>query len=165
MSSDKSGKLTHLDDKGRAVMVDVGTKPEVERVAVAAGTVLVAPATLAAIREGRVPKGDVGSVVRLAGVMAAKKTPELIPLCHAVRLTSVDVEMTLSDADDGGPARVELRATARAVDRTGVEMEALHACAVSALTIYDMCKSADRAMTIGDLQLWEKTGGRSGVCS
>jgi cyclic pyranopterin phosphate synthase len=154
-----SDKLTHLDDEGRAKMVDVGGKPEVERVAVAAGTVVVAPATLAAIREGRVPKGDVGSVVRLAGVMAAKKTPELIPLCHAVRLTSVDVEMTLVDGDDAGPDRVELRATARAVDRTGVEMEALTAISVAGLALYDMVKAIDKNCRITDIRLIEKRKG------
>ena len=152
MSSEN--KLTHLDDEGRAKMVDVGGKPEVERVAVAAGVVLVAPATLAAIREGRVPKGDVGSVVRLAGVMAAKRTPELIPLCHAVRLTSVDVEMTLVEPD-----RVELRATARAVDRTGVEMEALTAVSVAGLALYDMVKAIDKNCRLTDIRLLEKRKG------
>ena len=150
--------LTHFDDKGQAVMVDVSDKPESERTAVAAGSVLMRPATLARIMEGGVKKGDVLAVARLAGIMAAKRTPDLIPLCHPLPLTAVDVALSCD------PARhaVDIVATCKTKGRTGVEMEALTAVAVAALTIYDMCKAIDRAMRLSEIRLLEKSGGKSG---
>ena len=150
--------LSHLDAAGRARMVDVSAKPESVRVAEAAGRVCMRPETLALIQEGGIAKGDVLAVARLAGVMAAKRTAELIPLCHPIALSDVDVRITPLEAD----ACVEIRATARSVGRTGVEMEALTAVAVAALTVYDMCKAADRAMRIEAVRLVRKSGGRSG---
>jgi cyclic pyranopterin phosphate synthase len=152
-------KLTHFDDEGRAQMVDVGGKPETAREAEASGAVHMEAATLERIRAGTLEKGDVLGVARLAAVQGVKKTSELVPLCHPLRVTGVEVLLTPAD----GPPRVDIRVTVRAFDRTGVEMEALTACAIAALTIYDMCKSIDRSMTIGELALWEKTGGRSGT--
>jgi cyclic pyranopterin phosphate synthase len=137
-------------------MVDVGPKPETAREAVAAGRVEMQPATLAAITAGTVPKGDVLAAARLAGIQAAKRTADLIPLCHPLRLTAVEVELVPQGAG------LDLRARVRAFDRTGVEMEALTAVAVAALTIYDMCKAIDRGMTITRVQLEEKRGGKSG---
>ncbi|HYB55664.1 MAG TPA: cyclic pyranopterin monophosphate synthase MoaC [Alphaproteobacteria bacterium] len=150
--------LTHFDDKGQAVMVDVSDKPESERVAIAAGAVLMRPATLARIMEGGVKKGDVLATARLAGIMAAKRTPDLIPLCHPLPLTAVEVALSCD------PARhaVDIVATCKSKGRTGVEMEALTAVAVAALTIYDMCKAIDRAMTLSEIRLLEKSGGKSG---
>ena len=152
-------RLSHVDARGHARMVDVGQKPETARAAVATGTVLLKPATLRAIARGQVPKGDVLATARLAGIQAAKRTSELIPLCHPLRLTSVAVDFTPRPAH----GTLEIRATVRAFDRTGVEMEALTAVAVAALTVYDMCKAIDRGMTIGAIRLEEKRGGRSGV--
>ncbi len=151
-------KLTHLDEKGEAKMVDVGGKKETEREAVAVGKVKVSPETLSLIKEGNVPKGDVLSISRLAGIMAAKKTHELIPLCHPLKLTQVDVDISLNFKE----STVEIRSTVKAVDRTGVEMEALTAVAVSALTVYDMCKAVDKRMVIEGVHLERKKGGRSG---
>ncbi len=151
-------RLTHLDEAGRARMVDVGAKPDTERVAVAKGAVRMQPSTLALIREGAIKKGDVLTVAQLAGIMAAKRTAELIPLCHPLPLTHVEVECTLNEAE----SRVEITATARTVGKTGVEMEALTAVAVAALTIYDMAKAVDRRMRLTDIRLVEKRGGRSG---
>ncbi len=150
--------LTHFDDKGQAVMVDVSDKPESERVAIAGGAVLMRPATLARIMEGGVKKGDVLATARLAGIMAAKRTPDLIPLCHPLPLTAVEVALSCD------PARhaVDIVATCKSKGRTGVEMEALTAVAVAALTIYDMCKAIDRAMTLSEIRLLEKSGGKSG---
>lgn len=150
--------LTHIDKDGKAIMVDVSDKDETERIAVAKGRVRMQPETLALIREGGVKKGDVLSVARLAGIMGAKKTPELIPLCHPLALTSVVVELTPEDDDAG----LEITATCKLKGRTGVEMEALTAVAVAALTVYDMCKAKDRAMRITDIRLVEKSGGKSG---
>jgi len=138
-------------------MVDVGGKERTERVAVATARLRMQPATVARIREGRVEKGDVLAAARLAGVMATKRTPDLIPLCHPIALTGVTVEVTL---DEGGAA---VRAEVKTLDRTGVEMEALTAAATAALTIYDMVKSVDRGMVIESLQLEHKAGGRSGT--
>jgi cyclic pyranopterin phosphate synthase len=138
-------------------MVDVGGKERTERVAVATARLRMQPATVARIREGRVEKGDVLAAARLAGVMASKRTPDLIPLCHPIALTGVTVEVTL---DDGGAA---VRAEVKTLDRTGVEMEALTAAATAALTIYDMVKSVDRGMVIESLQLEHKAGGRTGT--
>ena len=150
--------LTHLDEQGRARMVDVGAKAETERVAVARGRVCMQPATLALIQSGNVAKGDVLAVARVAGIMAAKRTGELIPLCHPLPVTAVEVELR---ADEAASA-LEIEATARIVGRTGVEMEALSAVSVAALTIYDMCKAVDRGMTIEGVRLVHKRGGRSG---
>src|SRR6516164_11301868 len=138
-------------------MIDVGGKEKTARTAVATARVRMLPATLRRIREGRVEKGDVLAAARLAGVMAAKRTPDLIPLCHPIALTGVTVEVTL---DDGGAA---VRAEVKTLDRTGVEMEALTAAATAALTIYDMVKSADRGMVIESVQLERKSGGRTGT--
>ena len=150
------GGLTHLDDEGHARMVDVGGKDETRRRAVARVEVTMSSETMAALSEGATPKGDVLAVARLAGIQAAKRTSELVPLCHPVPLTSVTVDLSL------GRESVEIEATAETVGRTGVEMEALTAFAIAALTIYDMCKSLDRSITIEGLALWEKSGGRSG---
>jgi cyclic pyranopterin phosphate synthase len=150
--------FTHFDDQGRAVMVDVGAKPVTERIASAAGAVYVQPATLARIRAGGVAKGDVLSVAQLAGIMGAKRTAELIPLCHPLGLTSVTVELGLDEARSA----VTIAATCKLEGRTGVEMEALTAVTVAALTVYDMCKAVDRGMRIGDIRLTHKSGGRSG---
>ncbi len=153
-------EFTHLDEKGNARMVDVGAKDVTERTATATGRITVAPETLAAIREGGVAKGDVFSVSRLAGIMGAKKTPELIPLCHPLPLSSVAVE--LAEAGDGASA-IDITATCKVTAKTGVEMEALTAVAIAALTVYDMCKAADKSMRIGDIRLIHKAGGRSGT--
>lgn len=151
--------FTHLDEQGRAVMVDVADKAETERRAVAKGRVYMAAETLALIRDGAVKKGDVLSVARLAGIMGAKRTPDLIPLCHPLALTSVKVELELDEA----AAAVEITANCGLKGRTGVEMEALTAVAVAALTVYDMCKARDRGMRIGDIRLVHKSGGKSGT--
>jgi cyclic pyranopterin phosphate synthase len=149
--------LTHLDEAGRARMVDVGAKPVTHRRAVASGAVRMKPETLSKIIAGDVAKGDVLAVARVAGIMAAKKTGDLIPLCHPLGLESVVV--VLSPA---GPGTLTITATATVTGRTGVEMEALTAVSVAALTVYDMCKAVDKEMTIGDIRLEEKSGGRSG---
>lgn len=143
--------FSHIDDTGAARMVDVGEKAVIRRTAVATGFVGMSPDTVALLREKALPKGDVLNTARIAGVMAAKKTPELIPLCHGIDLTSVDVEFEV------GEDRVGITATARASDRTGVEMEALTAVSVAALTVYDMCKAVDKGMTIEGIRLVEKT--------
>jgi len=153
--------FTHFDADGRAIMVDVGDKPVTERIASAAGAVYVAPATLELIRAGGVAKGDVLSVARLAGIMGAKRTAELIPLCHPLGLNSVTVELTVNPERSA----IEIAATCKVTGRTGVEMEALTAVSVAALTVYDMCKAVDRFMRIGDIRLTYKTGGRSGTWS
>ena len=150
--------LTHFDDKGDARMVDVGAKQVTERIAVAKAVVAMQPETLALIVERRAAKGDVLAVARLAGIMAAKRTADLIPLCHPLALNSVAVDL----ACDKTASTVEITATAKVAGRTGVEMEALTAASVAALTIYDMCKSVDRAMTIGNSRLIHKSGGKSG---
>jgi cyclic pyranopterin phosphate synthase len=152
-------RLTHFDRDGNAVMVDVGVKEETERVATAAGRVLMQRETLALIEERRVKKGDVLNVAQLAGIMGAKRTPELIPLCHPLSLTSVKVELACCP----DPPSVEISATCRLRGRTGVEMEALTAVSVAALTVYDMCKAVDRGMRITDIRLLHKAGGKSGT--
>jgi len=152
-------ELSHLDARGRARMVDVGGKDETERVARAEARVVMAPATLALIRDEAAPKGDVIAVARLAGIMAAKRTHELIPLCHQLNLTSVAVEIE----PDGELPGLRVVAEARLRGRTGVEMEALVAASVAALTIYDMCKAVDRGMEVTVVRLLEKSGGRSGT--
>jgi cyclic pyranopterin phosphate synthase len=151
--------LTHFDASGNARMIDVADKAETERVAVARATVTMGPQTLKMIQDRALKKGDVLAVAQLAGIMAAKRTPELIPLCHPLALTAV--ELTLSC--DPARAAVAIEATCRLTGRTGVEMEALTAASVAALTVYDMCKSVDRGMTIGDIRLVHKSGGRSGT--
>ena len=149
--------LTHFDDRGASRMVDTSDKPETLRQARASGLVRMAPATLALIRDRGLAKGDVLEVARLAGIMAAKRTGELIPLCHPLPLTSVTLDFAFA-ADD----LLRIEATVRVFGRTGVEMEALTAVSVAALTVYDMCKSADKAMTVERVRLEEKSGGRSG---
>jgi len=150
--------LSHLDDAGKAKMVDVSQKTESERKAVACAAVLMKPATLRLAMEGKAAKGDVFQVARLAGIMAAKNTSSLIPLCHNVQVTSVTVDITPGRNED----RLEITATARALGRTGVEMEALTAASVCALTIYDMLKAAEKEMVVTGVALLEKSGGKSG---
>jgi cyclic pyranopterin monophosphate synthase len=150
-------RLSHIGAAGRARMVDVSDKPVTAREAIARGRILIAPAALRRARAGKLPKGGIVEVARLAGVLAAKRTAEAIPLCHPLPLTHVDVE--IRPRRDG----FEIEARVRTDARTGAEMEALHAVAVAALTVYDMVKAADKAMTISDIRLVRKTGGRSGV--
>lgn len=151
-------RLTHIDESGNALMVDVGEKKETKRIAVACGKIVMKSETLAVIREGRAKKGDVLGVAQIAGIMAAKKTSELIPLCHPLALTRCVVEFFFPD---GEPA-VEARCTAELTGKTGVEIEALTGASVALLTIYDMCKAIDRGMIIGELRLLKKSGGASG---
>ena len=150
--------FTHFDAEGKAVMVDVSDKADTERTATAAATVLMQPETLALIMQGGVKKGDVLSVARLAGIMGAKRTPDLIPLCHPLMLTSVKVDLSC-DPDRNA---VDITATCKLKGQTGVEMEALTAVSVAALTVYDMCKAVDRGMTITGVTLLHKAGGKSG---
>lgn len=150
--------LTHFDEKGSAHMVDVSSKPVTKRVATARGSVRMSPETLTVIVEGSAKKGDVLAVARLAGIMGAKKTADLIPLCHPLQISSV--KLNLSAKTD--PARVEIEATVSTTGQTGVEMEALTAVSVAALTVYDMVKSVDRSMEIGEIRLVFKDGGKSG---
>jgi cyclic pyranopterin phosphate synthase len=152
-------ELSHIDEHGNARMVDVGDKPETLREARARGTVSMQPSTLDLIRRHAVQKGDVLVVAKIAGIMAAKRTSELIPLCHPLPLTSIDLTFQMN-VDD---SRLDIESVARVTGKTGVEMEALTAVAAAALTIYDMCKAVDREMTISDIRLVEKRGGRSGV--
>lgn len=156
MSTD-SPRLTHLDETGAAHMVDVGAKAVTQRTAVAEARVRMLPATLALIAAGQMPKGDVFAVARIAGIQAAKKTSDLIPLCHPLMLSSVSVELVPETPD-----AVRITATCRLAGRTGVEMEALTAASVAALTLYDMCKAVDKGMVIEQVRLLEKTGGKSG---
>jgi len=150
--------FTHFDKEGKARMVDVSDKAETERSATAKGSVLMQAATLALIKDGGVKKGDVLSVARLAGIMGAKHTPDLIPLCHPLSLTSVQVDLTLDEARNA----VDITATCKLTGKTGVEMEALTAVSVAALTVYDMCKAVDKSMRIADIRLTHKSGGKSG---
>ncbi|WP_011580978.1 MULTISPECIES: cyclic pyranopterin monophosphate synthase MoaC [Chelativorans] len=159
MANEAGSRLTHLRADGRAEMVDIGAKQETERAAIAAGAVVMAPETLQAILKGDAKKGDVIAVARIAGIMAAKKTHDLIPLCHPLALTKVAVEIAPDESLPG--LRVE--ATARITGKTGVEMEALTAVSVACLTIYDMAKALDKAMVITDIRLVEKRGGKSGT--
>lgn len=152
-------RLSHFDDSGRAHMVDVGAKAESERVAVAKGRVVMAAATLALIREHGIGKGDVLGVARLAGIMGAKRTADLIPLTHPLALTAVTVDL---EPDVEGSA-IDITATCRLTGRTGVEMEALTAVSVAGLTVYDMCKAVDRGMRLTDIRLVHKSGGKSGT--
>lgn len=152
-------ELTHFNAAGRARMVDVSDKPETERVATAAGRIVMAAETLARIEAGTIGKGDVLAVAQVAGIMAAKKTWEFIPMCHPLLLSGIDI----SFAVDRAATTVEIRATVKTNGRTGVEMEALSAVAGAALTIYDMCKAIDRGMCVENIRLLRKSGGRSGV--
>ena len=152
-------QFSHFDTEGKAHMVDVSSKDESERLATAGATVTMAPETLALVLAGDIGKGDVLGVARLAGIMAAKRTPELIPLCHPLALDSVSVDLTCDAARNA----VDITASCRVQGRTGVEMEALTAASVAALTVYDMCKSVDRAMRIDGLRLLHKSGGKSGT--
>jgi len=153
--------LSHLDDEGRAQMVDVGSKADTERVAVARGRILMQPQTLALIQAGTVKKGDVLTVAQVAGIQAAKRTFELIPMCHPLLLTHIVVDLAPGRSDV--EAWIDVQATVRTQGKTGVEMEALAAASVAALTVYDMCKAADRAMRITNLRLVHKSGGKSGT--
>ena len=158
MNDSTNAELTHLDARGHAAMVDVSEKAVTVRTAVAEGEVRMLPSTLAALRDGTTPKGDVLAAARIAGIMAAKKTPELIPLCHTLLLSKVAVDFELDPAE----SRVLIRALVRCQGQTGVEMEALTAVSVAALTIYDMAKALDKGMVIGAIRLMEKQGGKSG---
>lgn len=151
-------KLTHFNPQGEAHMVDVGDKPVTRRIAIAAGTISMQPETLDLILQGKHKKGDVLGIARVAGIMAAKKTAELIPLCHPLAITHIDIELEPRENDNA----IDCRVTAETRDQTGVEMEALTAVQVTLLTIYDMCKSVDRGMTIDNVRLLEKSGGKSG---
>lgn len=154
-----SGGFTHLNAQGKAQMVDIGAKDATERTATAEAYVRMSEATLIAIRDDTVPKGDVFATARIAGIQAAKKTSDLIPLCHPLALTSVNVDLAI---DEEGPG-VAITATCKSTGKTGVEMEALTAASVAALTLYDMCKALDRAMVIERVQLIHKDGGKSGT--
>jgi cyclic pyranopterin phosphate synthase len=152
-------RLTHLDKEGRAKMVDISEKPLTHREAVVKGSVYMKPETLRLIKDKKVPKGDVLCVSRVAGIMAAKKTSELIPMCHPLNITSVNINFNL----DGKKNKLDIEARIKILGQTGVEMEALTAVSAAALTIYDMCKAVDKEMVISDIMLVEKRGGRSGV--
>ena len=154
-------ELTHLDAQGRPKMVDVSAKPDTQREAVARGTVRMQAATLDLIKKGGVAKGDVLAVAQLAGIMAAKRTPDLIPLCHPLLIGDIKVEFSLDETS----CTVEITAAVKSIGKTGVEMEALTAVAVAALTIYDMCKAVDRGIIIEGIRLAKKSGGKSGVIS
>lgn len=151
-----SKSLTHIDAEGTARMVDVGAKQETRRVAVASGRITMTASALAAIRAGDAPKGDVLGTARIAGIMAAKKTSELVPMCHPLLLDAINVDFTFEEA------AIEARATVSLTGKTGVEMEAITAASIALLTIYDMAKALDKAMVIGDIRLVEKLGGKSG---
>lgn len=160
MGADEEGpSLTHVNAAGSARMVDVGSKPVTAREAAARGTVFMKAETLALVRKNAVAKGDVLAVARIAGIMAAKRSPELIPLCHGLPLSSAEVQFDLHE----NPPSIEIQARVRTEAKTGVEMEALVAVSVAALTIYDMCKAVDRGMEIGTIRVTYKAGGRSGV--
>jgi len=157
-------ELTHFNESGRARMVDVSAKDSSERVATAQATVFLQPETLEKIQQGKIAKGDVLSVAQVAGVMGAKKTPDLIPMCHPILLTSVDISFKEeTQRNQEGRCSITILATAKTTGPTGVEMEAMTAVAVAALTIYDMCKAIDRMMSFSDVCLLEKSGGKSGV--
>lgn len=151
--------LTHLDKVGRAKMVDVSEKEVTQREAVAHGRVKMKPETLKLIQEGAIKKGDVLAVAQVAGIMAAKKTPEFIPMCHPLQITGVEINFSISEKK----SEIGIEALVKATDKTGVEMEALTAVATAALTIYDMCKAVDRGMELVDIKLMKKSGGKSGV--
>ncbi len=154
-----SGKLTHIDDQGNAHMVDVSDKAVTDRTAVASGRVFMKPETLALILEGRAKKGDVLGVARIAGIMAAKRTSDLVPLCHPLAITKVTVDLEPNETENA----IDVTALVKVSGQTGVEMEALTAASIACLTIYDMVKAVDRGIIITDLKLVEKTGGKSGT--
>lgn len=154
----KMAEFTHFNEEGRARMVDVSAKPVTARVAVARGEVRMKPTTLAMIKEQRIAKGDVLAVAQVAGVMGAKRTPDIIPMCHPLMLSAVDISFHLNEEE----SKIEIQATVKNSGQTGVEMEALTAVAVAALTIYDMCKAVEKDMVIGDIYLVKKSGGKSG---
>jgi cyclic pyranopterin phosphate synthase len=158
MTQSKENKLTHIDESGRARMVDVGQKPDTERIAIARGTVKMRPETFELIKNGQVAKGDVLAVAQVAGISAAKQTPNLIPMCHPIIIDSVAMNFTMKEPD-----AVEITATVKCTGKTGVEMEAVTAVSVAALTIYDMCKAVDRGMVIENVRLVKKSGGKSGT--
>lgn len=160
MSADN---LTHFNREGRARMVDVSGKPETHRTAIATGRVFMKPETLDRIEEGRIAKGDVLAVAQVAGVMGAKKTPDLIPMCHPLLITSVDIQFKLLPSEDHQPASIEITATSKTSGQTGVEIEAVTAVCVTALTIYDMCKAIDKGISFGQIGLVSKSGGKSGI--
>lgn len=151
-------KLSHIDSKGNARMVDVTHKRKTEREAVASGTVRMSADTYALVREGHGPKGDIFAVAKIAGIMAAKRTDDLIPLCHPLPITHIDIDYTFNDEENA----VEITSTVRTKGQTGVEMEALTCTTIAALTIYDMCKAVDKGMELGPFYLLEKSGGKSG---
>ena len=159
---DTTLKLTHLDAKGKARMVDVGQKSDTERFAMAKGRVVMMPSTLELIQKGGVAKGDVLAVARVAGIMGSKRTPDLIPMCHPLLLTHVSLELEPAVSADGRAGIVDITASVKTTGKTGVEMEALTAVSVAALTIYDMCKAVDRTMRIESIRLAQKSGGKSG---
>ena len=152
-------EMTHVDAEGKAKMVDVTNKKDTERIAVARGEIKMAPATLALIQSGGMAKGDVMAVARVAGIMGAKQTPDLIPMCHPLLITGIKVDFEIDEAE----SRVLIEAQTKLSGKTGVEMEALTAVSIAALTIYDMCKAVDKNMVIGNIRLIEKSGGKSGL--
>ncbi len=157
-------EFTHFNESGRARMVDVSAKDSTERVGTAQATVLMLPATLAKIQQGKIAKGDVLAVAQVAGVMGAKKTPDLIPMCHPLLITSVDISFKEeSQPNQDGLCAIHIYATVKTTGQTGVEMEAMTAASVAALTIYDMCKAIDRGMSFSDVCLLSKSGGKSGT--
>lgn len=156
-------ELTHFNKEGRARMVDVSGKSETHRVAVATGMVFMKSATLARIQEGQIAKGDVLAVAQVAGVMGAKRTPDLIPMCHPLLITNVDINFESFQSENDLPASIKITATAKTTGLTGVEMEAVTAVSVTALTIYDMCKAIDKGISFGQIGLISKSGGKSGT--
>jgi cyclic pyranopterin monophosphate synthase len=156
-------ELTHFNQEGRARMVDVSGKPDTHRTAVATGTVFMKPETLARVQAGQIAKGDVLAVAQVAGVMGAKKTPDLIPMCHPLLITSVDIHFKIHTPEKSQPAAIEITATVKTSGQTGVEMEAVTAVCVTALTIYDMCKAIDKGISFGQIGLVSKAGGKSGT--
>jgi len=152
------GKLTHFDEEGKARMVDVSGKLPTQREAITAGSIHMKPETIRLIKDRRISKGDVLGVARVAGIMAAKRTPDLIPMCHPLNITSVHIDFDVDEKKN----KIDIKTTVRIVGQTGVEMEALTATSVAALTIYDMCKAVDKEMVISDIMLMEKRGGKSG---
>ncbi|MEK7286117.1 MAG: cyclic pyranopterin monophosphate synthase MoaC [Nitrospirota bacterium] len=162
-SKKPSQKLSHFDKKSRATMVDISQKSSTKRIATAVGTVFMSLSTLRLIEENRLQKGNLWEVARLAGIMAAKKTPELIPMCHPILLGNIEVDFTVNTPKDSDTAEVQIKASVTALGQTGVEMEAMTAVCVAALTLYDMCKAADKGISFGEIGLTFKSGGKSGI--
>ncbi len=158
-----SDELTHFNVEGRARMVDVSAKKDTHREATATGTVYMKPETLKRIEDGQIAKGDVLAVAQVAGIMGAKSTPNLIPMCHPLLITSVDIHFNVIPPDENNIAAIEIRGTAKTSGQTGVEMEAVTAVSVAALTIYDMCKAIDKGISFGKIGLLKKSGGKSGI--